>query len=429
MAWLLEWLAAATLLAGASVVAAAALGVARFPDPFTRMHAATKAGVVGSGLILLGAGLALGTATSIATALLAVAFLLATTPIAAHLLGRAAYVAGTPIAPATVGNALEGVLDRKLFDIDPARRVRTTRRPPPASEEAAMTAVPIRDPSIRNRAQGHVPLRRLVCWLAGAGAQKEASAAAIELARQSGARLTALSMLDPAVGEPSGAVPIGGSYWAKWLATSRRTRMRQASAHAFAEFQELAREAGIEAEARHEEGGLASLPARVAAADLVIVPAGIDGAGDPVPPADELAALIARARLVPVLRVNRRPGAVRRVALLVGTSPDCSRLAQGLTHGGLWPEAEVTVIPVGEETAAADTFAQSQIELLLAHGRRAVAGAAITGSHSTEEVATALRRYDAIVMATLSTRSGWFGAVRTDIHEVAAETCATILLP
>ena len=42
MTLLLEILAAACLLSGGVVVAIAALGVARFPDPFTRLHAATK---------------------------------------------------------------------------------------------------------------------------------------------------------------------------------------------------------------------------------------------------------------------------------------------------------------------------------------------------------------------------------------------------
>src|SRR5690606_8353132 len=48
------------VLIGALFSALAALGVLRFPDIYTRMHAASKAGPLGAGLILLGAGLASG---------------------------------------------------------------------------------------------------------------------------------------------------------------------------------------------------------------------------------------------------------------------------------------------------------------------------------------------------------------------------------
>ncbi|BBK41338.1 hypothetical protein STVA_13580 [Allostella vacuolata] len=431
MSALLDILAAAFLLAGGVVIALAALGVARFPDPFTRMHAATKAGVVGCGLILIGTAFSLGTPGGWLTALAAVAFLVATTPIASHLLGRAAYVAGAPISPATISDALAGVLDRKLFDIDPARRPRDRRPAPPtpAPEEAPMTAVPIRDPARAGAQHQTTALRRLVCWLAGAGAQQEASAVAIALARDTGARLTGLSLLDSDAGQPRGAVPIGGTHWAQWLASSRRTRMRQAAAHAFAEFQDLARDAGVPAEARHDEGGLATLPTQVAAADLVIVPAGIDASGMAAPPAEELAAQVARARLVPVLRVGRRPATVRRVAILAGASPDCGRLAHGLIHGGLWATARVTVIPIGEQSERAAELARAQVDLLQAHGRTVELGDPLGADHSPAAAAAALRRYDAVVMATLSSGSGWFGAVRTDLHETAAETVALVLLP
>ncbi|HLR78151.1 MAG TPA: monovalent cation/H(+) antiporter subunit G [Burkholderiaceae bacterium] len=53
---LLLWLSAFLLLTGSLVTLIAALGVLRLPDFFMRMHAATKAGVVGPSLILLAAG-------------------------------------------------------------------------------------------------------------------------------------------------------------------------------------------------------------------------------------------------------------------------------------------------------------------------------------------------------------------------------------
>ena len=124
----------------------------------------------------------------------------ATTPLASHLLGRAAYVAGAPIAPATVADALAGVLDRRLFDIDPARRPRAGRKSSPSSEEFAMTAIPFPD-TAAPAAPGPAPLRRIVCWMSGAPAQADASAAALALAAVTGAGLTALSLVPQGDGE------------------------------------------------------------------------------------------------------------------------------------------------------------------------------------------------------------------------------------
>ena len=56
----MSYLAATLMLIGAIFCALAALGVLRFPDLYTRLHAASKAGPLGAGLILLAAGLASG---------------------------------------------------------------------------------------------------------------------------------------------------------------------------------------------------------------------------------------------------------------------------------------------------------------------------------------------------------------------------------
>lgn len=111
-----EILAALFLVGGAVVIFSAGVGMIRFPDAYTRMHAATKAGVVGAGGLLLGAGLAVGTLGAIITACAGVFFLFATVTIASHTLGRAAYLSGSPLADATVVNAIEDIYDRHDFD-------------------------------------------------------------------------------------------------------------------------------------------------------------------------------------------------------------------------------------------------------------------------------------------------------------------------
>jgi monovalent cation/proton antiporter MnhG/PhaG subunit len=66
----------------------AALGVFRFPDFYSRIHAATKASTFGLGGAALAAAISFGTVSAWAKMIAAIAFLFITLPIAAHLLGR-----------------------------------------------------------------------------------------------------------------------------------------------------------------------------------------------------------------------------------------------------------------------------------------------------------------------------------------------------
>lgn len=79
----------ALLVAGALFCLLAAIGVLRLPDLLTRMHAASKAGAVGGGLILLAVPLVSLDSSVALRAILGVMFLLLTTPVSAHLLARA----------------------------------------------------------------------------------------------------------------------------------------------------------------------------------------------------------------------------------------------------------------------------------------------------------------------------------------------------
>ena len=90
----LDILAGACLLSGAVLSLAAGLGLLRFPDVLSRMHAATKPQVLGLLLILTGTAIRLGTLVDITTLVLVGAFQLATAPVAAHMVGRAAYRGG-----------------------------------------------------------------------------------------------------------------------------------------------------------------------------------------------------------------------------------------------------------------------------------------------------------------------------------------------
>lgn len=72
----------------------AAVGVVRMPDLFLRMHGATKAGTLGSGLILFAVALAAADLEVTIKALATILFLMVSAPVAAHLIGRAAWRRG-----------------------------------------------------------------------------------------------------------------------------------------------------------------------------------------------------------------------------------------------------------------------------------------------------------------------------------------------
>ena len=82
------------LLVGAIFSLISALGMLRLPDLFTRMHAASKAGTAGSGLVLIAAALHAGEWSIWLKCLAAIVFFVLTAPLSAHLLAKAAIAAG-----------------------------------------------------------------------------------------------------------------------------------------------------------------------------------------------------------------------------------------------------------------------------------------------------------------------------------------------
>ena len=115
--------AAVMLAAGVAFIGIASLGVARLPDVFQRMHAATKAGGIGTSLVVLGVLIAGGAARPL-TGVLTILFMLLTLSVASQLLARAAYLSGTPIEGLDRGDPLAGILDRSAVDAPTQRDAR-----------------------------------------------------------------------------------------------------------------------------------------------------------------------------------------------------------------------------------------------------------------------------------------------------------------
>jgi multicomponent Na+:H+ antiporter subunit G len=96
MSWV-DGLATALILAGAAFVLLAALGLWRFDDLYSRIHAATKAITLGVLLVVAAAALRMETTADVLKLGLAALLQLISAPVAGHMLGRAAHNAGTDI--------------------------------------------------------------------------------------------------------------------------------------------------------------------------------------------------------------------------------------------------------------------------------------------------------------------------------------------
>lgn len=91
----LDVVSAVLLLAGVTLALVAAIALVRFPDVFSRMHAATKPATLGLLLIVVGAAVRMDDRGDAVKLLLVAAFQFITAPVAAHMIGRAAYRSGT----------------------------------------------------------------------------------------------------------------------------------------------------------------------------------------------------------------------------------------------------------------------------------------------------------------------------------------------
>ena len=86
--------ASGLMIVGSLFCLVAAVGMLRLPDTLIRMHAATKAGTLGAGCILLAGAVVAAELGTPLKATAVIVFLLLTAPVAAHLIGRAAYHKG-----------------------------------------------------------------------------------------------------------------------------------------------------------------------------------------------------------------------------------------------------------------------------------------------------------------------------------------------
>lgn len=223
------------LLAGALLCCLAAVGILRLPDVFMRLHAATKAGVVGGGLILIGVAIHDGGALTTAKVGVAITFLLLTTPVAGHFLGRAAYVSGAPFWQGTTINQLESVITRRHFGA--VRVQESSAVTSPDAEQIPAAAV-----------------SKVLIALAEGPHMDAAIDQAIVLAQQHDAELCGIAIIDIPGLSNVGPVPIGAGHHAAGLRKWRIAKARCTVADVIERLEWKAKDSGLRWSVRIEEG-------------------------------------------------------------------------------------------------------------------------------------------------------------------------------
>lgn len=87
------------LLSGTFFIVSSSIGILRFPDVYTRLHAATKSATLGVSGIMIGAFLFMFFEHGIVSGklILGIIFVLITAPVSGHMISRAAYRSGVKL--------------------------------------------------------------------------------------------------------------------------------------------------------------------------------------------------------------------------------------------------------------------------------------------------------------------------------------------
>ncbi len=113
----MEWVTIVCLLLGGFFSLIAAIGLVRMPDLFMRMQAATKAGTLAVGVIMVGVCFYHPNLNVVFKAALIVLFLFLTAPVAAHLIARASYIVGVDMWTGSVVDELKGKYELRTHEL------------------------------------------------------------------------------------------------------------------------------------------------------------------------------------------------------------------------------------------------------------------------------------------------------------------------
>jgi multicomponent Na+:H+ antiporter subunit G len=120
---LIEIISVIFMFVGSLFYLLGSLGIVRFPDLYTRLHASTKTVVIGACGIIFGAILLKGISAASAKSLLIMIFLLLTAPTISHAIARAGYYSGVRMCPESVRDDYESyVFKERKKKLTTARR-------------------------------------------------------------------------------------------------------------------------------------------------------------------------------------------------------------------------------------------------------------------------------------------------------------------
>ena len=112
---MIEFLAVLLILIGSVIAVISSIGLIRFPDVYTRSHAATKSSTLAVLLTLSGVLIYFWVVHGSFSArlILGIVFVFLTSPVAGHLVSRAAYRSGVKLADITVEDELGDAIKEK----------------------------------------------------------------------------------------------------------------------------------------------------------------------------------------------------------------------------------------------------------------------------------------------------------------------------
>lgn len=111
----IEFIGALLIFVGGVMAVISAIGLIRFPDVYTRSHAATKSSTLAVLLTLTGALVYILIVDGYFSIrlILGIVFVFLTAPVSGHLVTRAAYRSNVKLADISIEDALADVIDRK----------------------------------------------------------------------------------------------------------------------------------------------------------------------------------------------------------------------------------------------------------------------------------------------------------------------------
>jgi multicomponent Na+:H+ antiporter subunit G len=118
----LDLLAAVCVLLGAFLSLLAGVGLLRFPDALSRLHAATKPQILGLMFVLTGIALEAHSWSTLLALAPVLLFQILTAPVSAHMVGRAGYRTGNFRKELLLVDELEEAVDRATLEAEKESR-------------------------------------------------------------------------------------------------------------------------------------------------------------------------------------------------------------------------------------------------------------------------------------------------------------------